>query len=240
MPALLAAVDSMADIVEFVVRRTKDGQLVIMHDASLARTTNKSGYVWEYTYDELLEADAGGWFSVDYAGTQIPLFSEVLEALKDTVALNVEIKTSIFSPTLTDEIIEMIEAYGMEEQCIITSTDIGALRRVKQLNPGITTGLIMQFSVGRLVAQEEIDVYSIRLDFVSLKLVQQAHEQGKAVYAWTVNKPNDLYRMEQLGVDSVITDNPLYAREVLYSEYSPLWIMRTVVRLWEQRPNLLR
>jgi glycerophosphoryl diester phosphodiesterase len=92
----------------------------------------------------------------------------------------------------------------------------------------MTTGLIMQFSVGRLVAQEEIDVYSIRMDFVSLKLVQQAHEQGKAVYAWTVNKAKDLYRMEQLGVDSVITDYPLFARESLYSEYSPLWIMQIV------------
>ena len=208
----------IADYVEIDVQETKDGVVVVYHDASLRRITGDAGRIWEYTYGELLLMDFGGWFSEEYAGTQIPTLEQVLELCRGRIAINIELKADRVSETLVEKTLELVELYGMEGQVVISSTDYGYLRQVKELKPDIPTGYILFAAYGRHFDDENIDFLSVRSDFITNTLVKSAHEAGKAVHAWTVNAEREITRMKHLQVDNIITDRPLLAREVLYRE----------------------
>ena len=218
LPAIEKAIEDMADYVEIDVQETKDGVVVVYHDSSLRRITGDAGRIWEYTYGELLLMDFGGWFSEEYAGTQIPTLEQVLELCRGRIAINIELKADRVSETLVEKTLELVELYGMEGQVVISSTDYGYLRQVKELKPDIPTGYILFAAYGRHFDDENIDFLSVRSDFVTNTLVKSAHEAGKAVHAWTVNAEREITRMKHLQVDNIITDRPLLAREVLYRE----------------------
>ena len=112
----------------------------------------------------------------------------------------------------------MIKAYGMENQCVVTSTNLPYLRRVKAVLPEVRTGYIIPAAYGNFYSSEDIDFISIRSGFVTSALMQKAHEQGKAVYAWTVNSKSELERLTLLGVDGIITDRPVMIPEIVYRE----------------------
>ena len=106
----------------------------------------------------------------------------------------------------------------MEEQCVITSVKLGYLERVKEMAPELRTGYILAAAYGTYYDNEYIDFISIRSSFVGRKLVEAAHEKGKAVHVWTVNSKTEIEQMKLLGVDNIITDYPVRAREILYRE----------------------
>ena len=106
----------------------------------------------------------------------------------------------------------------MEEQCIISSTNYGALRRVKQANDTIKTGYIMSLAYGFFYNREYADFFSIKSSFITQDMIRLAHSYGKEIHAWTVNGVSEMERMKQLGVDNIITDYPLRAREILYED----------------------
>ncbi len=218
LPAIEKAIEEMTDYVEIDVQETKDGVVVVYHDSSLRRITGDTGRIWEYTYGELLLMDFGGWFSEDYAGTQIPTLEEVLELCKGKAGLNIELKDNKISETLVEKTLELVELYGMEGQVVISSTNYEYLKQVKERNPDIPTGYILSMAYGRYFEDDNIDFFSIRSDFITNTLVKSAHESGKAVHAWTVNTEGELNRMKHLQVDNIITDRPLLAREILYQE----------------------
>ena len=106
----------------------------------------------------------------------------------------------------------------MQEQCVITSTNRFYLKRVKAVNPEIRTVYIISAAYGNFYSDEFIDLISIRSSFVTERMIESAHEAGKAVHAWTVNGRVEMERLKQLGVDDMITDRPVLAREILYGE----------------------
>lgn len=218
LPAIEAAVDNMSDFVEIDVQETKDGVVVLYHDASLKRITGEDGKIWEYTYGELLRMDFGAWFSEEYEGVQIPVLEQALEACKGRINMNIELKANKMSDTLVDKTLDLIELYGMEEQVVISSTSYRYLKEVKEKNPDIRTGYILTAAYGNYFEDENIDFFSIRSSFVTSGLVKSAHDCGKEVHAWTVNTKAELSRMKKLQVDNIITDRPVLAREILYRE----------------------
>ena len=94
----------------------------------------------------------------------------------------------------------------MEDQCVITSVKLGYLERVKEMAPELRTGYILAAAYGTYYDNEYIDFISIRSSFVGRKLVEAAHEKGKAVHVWTVNSKTEIEQMKLLGVDNIITD----------------------------------
>lgn len=215
IPALEKAIESMSDYAEIDVQLTKDGEVVLLHDASLRRTTGYKKNVWDVTYEEVLELDAGGWFSKEYEGTKIPTLEEVLRLCKGKINLNIEIKTNKQDNGLTDQVLDLIEQYDFENQCIISSTDYNALVMVKMRIPQIKTGYIMGLAYGYFYDREYADFFSIKSSFVTDSVVRIAHSLGKEIHAWTVNTEGEMERMKQLEVDNIITDRPVKAREVL-------------------------
>lgn len=218
IPAIEAAVEELADSAEIDVQMTLDGVIVLCHDASLKRVAGVNRSIASMTFEELQKLDVGSWFSKEYAGTRIPALSEVLELCNQKIGLNIEIKYVGKNSELPEKTAEMIREYGMENQCVITSTNLSYLKRVKAVLPEIRTGYIISAAYGNFYSNDDVDFISLRSGFVTSSLMQNAHEQGKAVYAWTVNTKNELERLALLGVDGIITDRPVLAREIVYRE----------------------
>ena len=218
MAALEKAVEEMADRAEIDVQETADGVIVLCHDTSLKRVAGVNKKVSDLTLEQIKKLDVGSWFSSEYQGEQIPTLEEVMEYAKGKIDLNIEIKNLGNSSGLPEKVIELVEKHEMQEQCVITSTNRFYLKRVKAVNPEIRTGYIISAAYGNFYSDEFIDLISIRSSFVTERMIESAHEAGKAVHAWTVNGKVEMERLKQLEVDDMITDRPVLAREILYGE----------------------
>ena len=145
MAAFRQAVEMGADMIELDVQRTKDGQVVVIHDATLERTTNGSGAVRELTYAEIEQLDAGSWFGEgqEFAGERVPLLKEVLEFTKGKCALNIEIKNIPYAdPGIEQAVVDLLHETGFLEQVIISSFDHSCLHRIARLEPNVPTACL--------------------------------------------------------------------------------------------------
>lgn len=218
LEALEAAVEELADLVEIDVQETADGRVVLCHDSTLKRTAGANLKVSDLTYEELLTMDVGSWFSKEYSGARIPTLDQVMDYAKGKVDLNIEIKNLGNASELPDKVLALVNEHEMQEQCVITSTNLNYLRRIKEQQPEIRTGYILSAAYGDYYSNDAIDFISIRSSFVTEYVMEKSHEAGKTVHAWTVNTKEELERLRVLGIDNVITDYPLRAREILYRE----------------------
>ena len=220
IPAVERAIEDGSNYAEIDVQMTKDGVVVLNHDLNLIRTIGLNKYIYNLNFEDLRKLDGGSWFSKEFAGTKIPTLEEVLLISKGKIKLNIELKLNQCSDDLEEKVVALIEQYHFERQCVITSSSQAALINVKELNSDIRTGKIMSFSFLQNRDQEGVDFFSVRSIFVTEPMVNAAHKRGKEIHVWTVDDKKELNRMKQLGVDNIITDNPLLAREVLYEEES--------------------
>ncbi|QHQ60413.1 hypothetical protein Ana3638_06205 [Anaerocolumna sedimenticola] len=220
LPAIEKAIEEQADFIEVDVRMTKDGELVLLHDSNLKRTTGLNKNIWDVNYSDLSSLDAGSWKNKVYIGTPIPTLGEVFDLCKGKVNLNLDLKFHTNKEELEDKVVALIEEYEMEWQCVISSTNLPTLEKVKLLDPDIRTGYITYQIYRGYLADDIIDFFSIRSNLVTKTVSSEVHKSGKEIHVWTVNSKNELERMKRLGVDNVITDDPSYAKEVLYQEES--------------------
>ena len=221
LPAFRSAMDCGADYIELDIQLTADDHLVVIHDDKLDRTTNGTGMVEKYTYDQLRTLSAGSWFGKDgeFDDVEIPLFSDVLELVGDDIMLNIEIKRSGDPKKTAEKAVELIEEYGIVNSCYITSFSYPALKKVKQLNPKIKTGFIANLATATSFAQlPYIDAVSMNYLFVNQAVVNSAHHHGKRIFVWTVNRQSEMQKMMALGVDNIITDRPDKALEIVNSK----------------------
>lgn len=216
--AVEAAVEEMADFVEIDVQETFDGALVVCHDANLSRLAGVNRSVADMTLEEISQLDVGRRFSEDFAGEGIPELKTVMEHAKGRVNLNIELKKLGKDTDMPEAVAELIQEMGMEEQCVVSSVDLRYLERVKKAAPEIRTGYIIAAAYGNYYTNEALDFISIRSSFVTRELVERAHEAGKGVHVWTVNSTAELEQMRLAGVDNIITDDPITAREICFRE----------------------
>lgn len=218
MSALHAAIEELADYGEIDVQLSSDGTVVLAHDASLQRVAGINRGVGTMTYEELQTLDVGSWFSTEYAGERIPTLEEVMTECKGRLNLNIELKNIGKNKELAQKVVELIQVHEMEAQCVVTSTNLNYLKEVREVNPQLRTGYIISAAYGNFYSSDAIDFISIRSSFVNEELVKNVHAQGKGVHAWTVNSKSEMERLRYLGVDNLITDYPVLAREILYRE----------------------
>lgn len=217
MAAVEAAVEDMADFVEIDVQMTADGYIVLSHDKNLKRTAGEALRIQNLTWEQVKQLDVGRWFSPEYEGEKIPDLPQVMDYAKGKINLNIEIKNEGAKSSLPEKVAELIQEFDMYEQCIVTSTSLTYLERIKEADPNIITGYIISAAFGNYYSNEALDLISIRSSFVNHKLVSQVHEAGKGIHVWTVNTRNEIDRMKLLGVDNVITDKPQLAKEIIYA-----------------------
>ncbi|MCC6711753.1 MAG: glycerophosphodiester phosphodiesterase [Candidatus Dadabacteria bacterium] len=193
------AIGMKAEMVEFDVRQSLDGRLVVIHDAKVDRTTGGKGPVAGKTLAELKELDAG-------KGERIPTFEEALDACSGRAKLVIELKES----GIEEKVIREIGARGLGDDVFIVSFNAPRLRLVKALDPGMRTGLIM-FASGNPVALAErcgADAVAPFRWFITKGLVERARSRGLYTFTWTVDDEGKARALRDMGVTGIVTNRP--------------------------------
>ena len=207
LSAIQQAIESRADYAEIDVQLTADDVVVLLHDRDLKRVTGDSRPLAELTYDELSQLDVGSWFSQEFAGERIPTLKETMELSRGQIKLNIELKFYGPDRRLTAKVAELIREEAFESDCIVTSLSYDACVEVKRLHPEVRTGLIVAHALGNL-SRLEVDILSVRADFLTADILKTARKTEREVHVWTVNQPRLMVEMMMRGVDNVLTSDP--------------------------------
>lgn len=215
LSALEYAISSKSDFAEIDVQETKDGEVVLLHDNNLKRTTGLNANIWTLTYAELQQLDAGVRFNQSFRGEKIPTLEEAIEAARGKIQLNIEVKYNGHNPNLVRKVVRIIEEQEFAENCVLTSMNYKFLEQAKALNPKIRTGYTMNMTYGDLENMDGADFFSVKYTYITERFVEKVHALGKEVYAWTLNYQGDIQRMVNCKVDNIITDDPELVRQVI-------------------------
>lgn len=195
------AIELGADWVEIDVHCVAD-KLLVIHDETVDRTTNGRGKLIDYSFEELRALDAG-------LGQRIPILQEVLEVTVGKVGLNIELKGLGTGKVLTSLLKKTPETY--KNKMLVSSFLMPELEQVVRLNQHVKIGVLAGNNINESIAwATKLKAFSIhiRLQKVTPKWVDRAHDLGLKVYVYTVNKVVQIRRMKELGVDGVFSDYP--------------------------------
>ena len=218
LAAMAAAVEAGADFAELDVRLASDGQVVLMHDRTIDRTTNGTGDLWDFSLPALRELDAGAWFGEKFVGERIPTLEEVIRFARGRLKLNIEIKTSREEPTIASAVVDILRAEECGDDCFITSFSREIVEEVKRIAPEIRTGFIFGGDYPDDVFYGGWEILSCNHEVVDSTFVARAREGGKSVHVWTVDERDLMLRLIALGVDGIISNRPALLREVIAEE----------------------
>lgn len=216
LAAFRLAADMGADGVELDAKLSRDGEVVVMHDASIDRTTDGTGRVAELTLDELKRLDAGAKFGAQFAGERVPALGEVFDALADRLLINVELTNyNDLRDGLEYKVVELIQARGLTERVMVSSFSPLNLRHVKRAAPHIVCGLLYMPDMPLLFRRAwlawlipGLDARHPHHSMIDAALVKKLHARRQRVNTWTVNEEADMRRMIEAGVDAIMTDKP--------------------------------
>ena len=224
IPAFKGAIQVGADWAELDVQQTADGEVIVMHDSNLKRTTGLDKEVWQVTWDEIKDLDNGSWFDKKYQTVRIPTLEEVLKVCRGKIHLNIEIKPSGHDKDLEEQVAKLLKKYHMRDTCVVSSLKYDSLRKIKEADDSIETAYITSVSYGNFTDLEYADGYSVESTLLSKSFVNKAQKAGKQIYVWTVNSEECLEKVVGMGIDNVITDDPVMAKELIYEqEHSTFW-----------------
>ena len=211
----MAAEKTNADGIESDVHLSKDGQLVIFHDASVERTSNGTGFIRDLTYAQLLELDIGAWKSPEFAGQHIWTLGQLLDFCREArMLLNLELKNyEVFYDGLEQRVIDEVCARGMQERVFVSSFNHISMQRFKDLCPEIETGLLYDkplLDMEHYLLPSNADNMHPRYMLLQYQpeLMDLFHSRGMKVNTWTVNDEADMRDMIHRGVDGIISNYP--------------------------------
>ncbi|PJE99747.1 glycerophosphodiester phosphodiesterase [Streptomyces carminius] len=196
------------DVIELDLHLSRDGALVVMHDAEVDRTTDGTGPVAGMTLAELRALNAG-------LGERVPVFEEVVDAV--SAPLQAEIKDRAAARVLAGA----IERRGLHERVRVISFHDDALREIRGLLPDIPVALVTGRSTSTAPERARelgAEMVSCEFRWLAAEVVERCHAAGVEVISWTVNTDAELARARELGLDGVVTDLPAIARKAVSEE----------------------
>jgi glycerophosphoryl diester phosphodiesterase len=212
MAAFRKAVEYGCDGIELDIHKCKSGELVVIHDADVSRTTNGTGAVPDLTYDELLKFSAGSRFSHAYTNERIPLLSDVLKLVDGRLVLNIELKNWPKAyPGIDDDLIAMLSQYKYPDKIIISSFDHEMLSSIHSKAPQYKLAVLDSAILEKPKDYcNSVGAQYWHPDFHTLRgdVVQRAKASGVTVNVWTVNDPREWVQAVNWGVDGICTDDP--------------------------------
>ena len=223
LASFAGALDIGVDYIELDVQLSRDGQVIVMHDDSLKRTTGVDGSPTEFTVEELAGLDAGSWFDASFAGEKIPTLEEALNLIRDTeCGVYLELKDIGETEGFVESVLEVAEKCGMTQRCLFASFQYDYLARLKELDGNLAT--LYNTSSGKTSLPEEFpaDYYGLNLDTIRQETVKAIHEAGKQAFVWTVNTPSQMTNVQAMGIDGIVTNDPGVAKIILHPEYKYL------------------
>lgn len=214
LPAFRLALRAGAPMVEFDVHQTQDRELVVVHDASLRRTTGVRAAVETQPRCDVVALDAGAWFSPAYRDVRIPTLREALRALGRGSAANIELKsgTRRLHPGIEQRLLATLRRLGWTERVLVSSFHVRYLERLRRLDRAVAIGVLVHpWSLPIALARaSRLAAYSVHppARVVTRELISRIHAAGYAVLPYTVDRARDKARLVRLGVDGFFTNQP--------------------------------
>ncbi len=199
-----------AKTVEFDVRKTKDGELVIFHDDTMEKISgiigDESG-IEDYTYSELLEMDAGLWYGREFRMERIPTLDQTLSLLDATnMRIFCELKDIGDDSEFATEVYNEVAKHNLLDRVIFLSFNYDYLSQIKEINPEQPIMKLASFGKSDLPTRYPAEYYGINMKTLTSKTVRAIHESGSKVYCYTPETKGQMLSLQRLGVDGVITD----------------------------------
>ncbi|MDF2612343.1 MAG: glycerophosphoryl diester phosphodiesterase [Clostridia bacterium] len=205
-----ALTEGYCDGIEVDTHMTKDGKLVIIHDDKLDRTTTGTGFIKDYTLEEVLQFDAGVKYHPKYKGEKISSVDLALDLVKKyNVRLYIELKDSEDEyKGIEEKIVEKVKESALQDKVILTSYSGESLKKVKLLDVTIKTGLLCKEVPWDIRDYRYADAICFCYESADKEAIDTIHSIGKKITVWTVDKIEDMKKMIELGVDAIITNYP--------------------------------
>ncbi len=198
------AIELGADMVELDVRLCKSGELVVIHDEKVDRTTNGRGLVADMTLAELKKLDAGN-------GQTIPTLEEVLGRVNKGVSVNIELKGTGTAVPVARIIDKYVSSDWNRDLFLVSSFNIGELEYFREKDGKSRVGIVFDKKSGDLFGLvDKLSAYSIHpsIKLTTPDLIEEAHKRGLKVFVWTANSPADIRRLIKMGVDGIFSNFP--------------------------------
>lgn len=225
LAAIRAALSLNVDSIELDVQRSRDGALVLIHDTTLARTTDaKRLYpqrapwaVADFDYDELQTLDAGAWKGPCFAGERIPTLEQAIDAVRSSgTGLLLELKAPALYPGIVTDLVSTLRgltgylsAAVADRRLVVESFDFAAMKAHKTRVPEVPVGLLGSPARANLAALGTwADQVNPQHWSVDSSYVDEVHRHGMGCLVWTVNRASAMHRALDLGVDGIITNEP--------------------------------
>jgi len=213
LKAFQKAIELKADYVEFDIHKTRDEEIVIIHDSDTMQTTGVSGLIKNMTLKEIQRLNAG-------EGENVPTLHQLINIAKNKIGLQIEIKAT----ELLDKLIKILKENSLINTSIVSCFVFGELLKLKNLEPKIKLGFLLPAEMVRLslikrkilkVAKNKFYAIHPHYNIANRDVVDLAHENGLKVNVWTVNDREIMERLIEIGVDGIITDDISLANELL-------------------------
>jgi glycerophosphoryl diester phosphodiesterase len=200
-------------MIELDVYAIPSGELLVIHDNKVDRTTKGKGWVMESSFEYLRSLNAGGG-----KDEKIPTLNEVLDLINRRVKVNIELKGEHTAAPVKKVIEEYCAKGWAPDDFLVSSFHHEELRKFKQLMPGIPVGVIfVGIPLGYAEYAERIKAESINLsiEFINQEIVDDAHRRGIKVFCWTLREADEIEKMCGLGVDGLFVNDPEFAEGIL-------------------------
>ena len=223
LAAIKLGIEQGSDGVEFDVYRTSNGQLALMHDKDVLRTTNfkevftdgQSAKVAELSLAQLRRLDAGSWHSAAYAGEKVPTLEEALELLRGRSTPVIEIKPE----DIGQDVAMIVQKLGIEKEVFVQSFSPRAIREFREVLPGVTTGYLTGNKVSddsiararehrRIAAEAGASVVVCNYKLADQAYIEELHSSGFIVWVYTVDDEGIMRSLMESGIDGIITNVP--------------------------------
>jgi len=212
-------VEMKADYIELDVQRSKDGELVIIHDTTVDRTTDGTGRVGDLTFDELRSLDAGSFKGEQFAGEKIPTFDEVLDRYHGKVGILIEMKAPELYPGIEEAVAQELKERNLDKpqnnKIILQSFNFESMKKMDALLPEVPIGVLTYSTVHVTDAALQdfakyADYFNPSYGLVTKDLVDKVHSLGMEAQPWTVRSHEAAQFLIDMEVDGIITDYPDY------------------------------
>ena len=216
--AFQAALEAGVQMIELDVVLSHDRKLIVIHDATLERTTNGEGSVGDYTLEQLKQLDAGEWFHPRFAGERLPELSEVLDLADGQVWINIEIKPHAYEShhppdAVERQIVELICRRGIADRVLISSFDLSLLQHIATLEHAPALGMISRNPANKQTLEKctrlKVVSWHPNHQILTPEQVKAMHACDIRVFPYNADTGEEIARVLEMAVDGVISSDPL-------------------------------
>lgn len=219
LAAFRKAVEAKVDGIELDIHKCKTGELVVIHDDTLERTTNGAGLVKEKSLADLQKLDCGSWYDSAFKDERLPLLQDVLKLVDGQLEINIEIKNCPMNyENIAEDLLKLLEGYKYPDKIMISSFDHKVIKEIASLSKRYKLALLgdnIPYDIAGYATKAGANAWNPAFDCVRPDSVKDAHAGNISVNTWTLNKKEEWRKALDLKVDSIITDDPIALRDYL-------------------------